>query len=144
MPTFKLVISDPLSGRARQVEVKDREAERLIGASIGDVVDAKLLEGAIQLPSELKLKITGGSGFEGAPMLPHLQGPAKRYLLLPGPPGYRPREEGGRRRKLVRGNAVSDQTVQINAVLVYPSDWKGEPAIKEEPSKEEQGEPAQE
>ncbi|GGP22163.1 30S ribosomal protein S6e [Thermocladium modestius] len=138
MPTFKLVISDPLSGRAKQVEVKDREAERLIGARIGDTVDAKLLEGAIQLPSELKLKITGGSGFEGAPMLPHLQGPAKRYLLLSGPPGYRPSEEGGRRRKLVRGNTVSDQTVQINMVLVYPSDWKGEPVIKEEPKKEEQ------
>jgi len=34
-----------------------------------------------------------------------------------------------RKRKLVRGNTISDQIVQVNAVLVYPKDWKEGPVI---------------
>ncbi len=39
MPTFKLVLSDPMSGRAKQFEVKDPVAQRLVGLRIGDEVD---------------------------------------------------------------------------------------------------------
>ncbi|MGC8597422.1 MAG: 30S ribosomal protein S6e [Thermocladium sp.] len=142
MPTFKLVVSDPLSGKAKQVEIKDQDAERLIGLRIGEVIDSKLIGSAIQLPAEVKLRITGGSGFEGAPMLPYLQGPVKRYILLSGPPGFKPREDGMRKRKLVRGNVINDQTTQVNMVILYPSDWKGEPLIKEEPKEKEENQQA--
>ncbi|OYT26585.1 MAG: 30S ribosomal protein S6e, partial [Thermoprotei archaeon ex4572_64] len=40
-----------------------------------------------------------------------------------------PRKTGERRRKLVRGNVITDHIVQINAVLVYPKDWSEGPVI---------------
>lgn len=123
MPTFKLVLADPLSGKSRQFEIKDPVAQKFIGLKIGDVVDASILKGVVNLPPGFKIKITGGSGIEGAPMVPFIRGPVKKYVLLSGPPGFHPRKSGERRRKLVRGDTISDQIVQINAVLIYPSNW---------------------
>ena len=135
MPEFKVVVADPRSGRAVQVEVKGGEAQRFIGLRIGDEVPAevvadKLRELGYEVPPGFKLRITGGSGIEGAPMVPFVEGPVKRYLLLSGPPGFHPREPGERRRKLVRGNTINEQIVQINAVLIYPPNYSGEPIIK--------------
>jgi len=114
MPEFKVVVSDPKTGRAEQVEVKGDKAAKLIGLKIGDVFD-----GAIVGKPGLKLKITGGSGSSGEPMLPFLPGGVKKRLLLSGPPGFRPKEKGMRKRKLVRGNTITEDVVQINAVVVY-------------------------
>ncbi len=127
MPTFKLVLADPLSGKSRQFEIRDPIAQRFIGLKIGDIVDASLLKGVVDLPAGIKIRITGGSGFEGAPMVPFIDGPVKRYALLSRPPGFHPRRPGERRRKLVRGNTITEQIVQINAVIVYPPDWRGGP-----------------
>lgn len=125
MPTFKLVLSDPRSGRARQLEIKDPEAQRFVGLRIGDIIDASMLGESLKLPEGFRIKITGGSGIEGAPMLPSVMGPVKKYALLKGPPGYHPEKRGMRKRKLVRGNTISDQVVQINAVILYPPNWNG-------------------
>ncbi len=127
MPTFKLVLADPMSGKSRQFEVKDPVAQRFVGLRIGDIVDASILKGIVDLPPGFKIRITGGSGIEGAPMVPFVEGPVKKYVLLSGPPGFHPRKPGERRRKLVRGNTISEQIVQINAVIVYPPGWKGGP-----------------
>ncbi len=127
MPTFKLVLADPMSGKSRQFEIKDPISQRFVGLKIGDIVEASILKGVVDLPSGFKIKITGGSGYEGAPMLPHIEGPVKKYVLLSCPPGFHPKKKGERKRKLVRGNTVSDQIVQINAVLIYPPNWKEGP-----------------
>ncbi|MDD4307077.1 MAG: S6e family ribosomal protein, partial [Methanosarcina sp.] len=37
MASFKVVVSDPKEGRAYQIDVKDAEANALIGKAIGDV-----------------------------------------------------------------------------------------------------------
>jgi small subunit ribosomal protein S6e len=129
MPTFKLVLSDPISGKARQFEIKDPLAQRFIGLKIGDEIDGIVLKDFIELPKGAKIKITGGSGIEGAPMHPGVPGPVKRYILADGPPGYRPPKKGMRKKKLVRGNTVSDSIVQINAVVVYPEGYEGPPVI---------------
>ncbi len=113
MPTFKVVISNPKTGRAEQVEVSGEAAARLLGLKIGDVFD-----GSIVGKPGLKLKITGGSGKAGEPMLPFLPGGAKRYVLLSGPPGFHPRDRGERRRKFVRGNMITEDIVQVNTVIV--------------------------
>jgi small subunit ribosomal protein S6e len=34
-----------------------------------------------------------------------------------------------RKKKLVRGNTISDTIVQINAVIVYPEGYEGPPVI---------------
>jgi len=113
MPTFKVVIANPKAGKAEQVEVSGEAALRLIGLKIGDVFD-----GSIVGRPGLKLKITGGSGKAGEPMLPFLPGGVKRYVLLSGPPGFHPRERGERRRKFVRGNVITEDIVQVNTVIV--------------------------
>ena len=128
MPTFKIVVSDPLSGKAIQYEVKDPLAQRFVGLKIGDTIDASILPD-LKAPQGAKLKITGGSGIEGAPMVPGVPGQVKKYVILADRPGYRPKKEGERRKKLVRGNVVSDQIVQINTVLIYPEGYKGPPVI---------------
>lgn len=111
MPEFKVVIADPKTGKAEQVEVKGEAAARLIGKKIGDVID-----GSVVGRPGLKLKITGGSGKAGEPMLPFLPGGVKRYILFSSPPGFRPRERGERRRKFVRGDVITEDIVQINTV----------------------------
>ncbi|AAL63524.1 30S ribosomal protein S6e [Pyrobaculum aerophilum] len=129
MPTFKLVLSDPMSGKARQFEIKDPLAQRFIGLKIGDELDGVILKDLIELPKGAKIRITGGSGIEGAPMHPGVPGPVKKYILADGPPGYWPPKKGMKKKKLVRGNTISDSIVQINAVIVYPKDYTGPPAI---------------
>ena len=116
MPEFKVVISDPKTGKAEQVEVKGEQALRLIGHKIGDVID-----GALVGKPGVKLKITGGSGRAGEPMRPDIPGPRKGYFLLSGPPGSHPPEKGTRKRKFVRGNTISEDIVQINTVIVESS-----------------------
>ncbi|QOJ78218.1 30S ribosomal protein S6e [Infirmifilum lucidum] len=116
MPEFKVVISDPSTGRAEQVELKGDQAARLIGLKIGDIID-----GALVGKPGVKLQIRGGSGRAGEPMRPDIPGARKGYFLLSGPPGYWPKEKGERRRKYVRGNTITDDIVQINMVVLRES-----------------------
>lgn len=116
MPEFKIVISDPSTGKAEQIEVKGEAAIRLIGLKIGDII-----EGDIIGKPGTRLKITGGSGRAGEPMRPDIPGPRKGYFLLSGPPGYHPAERGARRRKFIRGNTITDEIVQINTVIIEKS-----------------------
>lgn len=113
VPEFKVVIADPKTGKAEQVEVKGGNAARLIGHKIGDIIDGSILG-----KPGLKLRITGGSGKAGEPMLPFVPGGVKKYILLSRPPGFHPREKGERRRKFVRGSVITDEIVQINTVIV--------------------------
>jgi len=117
MPEFKVVISDPSTGRSESVEVKGEAAARLLGRRIGDVLPGEILG-----RSGVKLRITGGSGRAGEPMLPFLPGGVKRYLLLSRPPGFHPRERGERRRKFVRGNVITEEITQVNMVVVREGD----------------------
>lgn len=126
VPEFKLVISDPKSGRAKQITIGDPESYALIGLKIGDEIDGS----SIGLPG-LRLKITGGSDKAGFPMIPYLPGGRKYRILLSGPPGFRPKEKGLRRRKMVRGNVITEDIVQVNMVVV-----EGELKFEESKSEE--------
>ncbi len=112
MPAFKLVVSDPKSGKSITREVKDQLAHPLLGLKIGDVFDAE----AIGIPG--KIRITGGSDRAGFPMRADVLGGVKKYVLLSKGTGLRKVREGGRRRKLVRGNTITEEIYQVNAVLV--------------------------
>ncbi len=100
--------------RAWQIRVNDDRTKRIIGLRIGDVFDGELvgLKG-------VKIQITGGSDNSGFPMRPDVMGGVKKRVLLSGPPGFHPREKGERRRKMVRGNMVTEDIVQINTKIVY-------------------------
>lgn len=106
--------------KAWQIAVPQKLVERLAGLEIGDVFEGSI----IGLPG-VRLKIRGGSDATGFPMHPGVPGSAKRKILLSGPPGYKPREKGERRRKTVRGRMIPDprgerrKTVlaQLNVVI---------------------------
>ncbi|EHR78037.1 30S ribosomal protein S6 [Thermococcus litoralis DSM 5473] len=126
MATFKLVISDPKSGIAKQVEITGAEADKLIGLRIGDEIEAKELGLNLseifgsEIPADVKLKITGGTDKDGFPMRPDVHGPRRVRILLSRGPGFRPQERGERRKKTVRGNTISPEIAQINVKIVYP------------------------
>lgn len=107
---MQVVISDPKTGKAYKVEGKDTEASAsFIGKRIGDVVDADILG-----LGGYALEITGGSDKDGMPMRKDVSGTARKRILITSPPGYRPKEQGKRRRKSVRGNEISTEISQIN------------------------------
>ncbi|ACJ17436.1 SSU ribosomal protein S6E [Thermococcus onnurineus NA1] len=125
MATFKLVISNPKNGIARQVEISGEEAEKLIGKRIGEEISAKELGLNLteifgeEIPADTKLKITGGTDKDGFPMRPDVHGPRRVKILVSRGPGFRPKEKGERRKKTVRGNTISPEIVQINMKLVF-------------------------
>lgn len=110
---FKLVVSDPESGKSYQVEVKDPEARGILGLKIGDKFDGNIAG----LPG-YELQITGGTDRDGFPMRPDITGPGRRGVLLAGGPGFNPKKRGGRRRKRVRGAQVSEAVIQVNTKIV--------------------------
>jgi len=112
LPAFKLVVSDPKTGRSISKELKDQLAQPLLGLKIGDIFDAEM----IGIPG--KIKITGGSDKAGFPMRADVLGGVKKYVLLTKGIGLRKVERGERRRKLVRGNTITDEIYQVNAILV--------------------------
>jgi small subunit ribosomal protein S6e len=121
MANFKIVLSDPRSGRSTVYEVKDRQAAAFVGLKINDVVS-----GAI-LGVDGDIRITGGSDRAGFPMRPDIPGGIKKYALLTKSVGLKDARPGERRRKLVRGNTITEDIYQINAVLIQ----KGEPKVEE-------------
>ncbi len=107
------IIGEVARAKSYQITLSSDKARRLYGYKIGDVIEG----GLVGLPGH-NLMITGGSDYAGAPMLPTLPGPGKRYVLLSQPPGFRPKEKGLRKRKFVRGNTISEATVQVNIVIL--------------------------
>lgn len=107
------VIGEIFAAQAFQIRVSEDVASRFIGLKIGDRVDGRL----IGLPN-ITLEIRGGSDLAGFPMRLDVEGAVKKYILLSSGPGFKPKEKGERRRKLIRGNTISPDIVQINTVIV--------------------------
>ncbi|HKT21445.1 MAG TPA: 30S ribosomal protein S6e [Nitrososphaerales archaeon] len=112
MVTYKLIISDPKTGKSEAAEVKDASAQQLVGRRVGEVIDGA----SIGLTG--KMMITGGSDKAGFPMRGDTLGGGKNYVLLTRGVGYRTKEKGIKKRKLVRGNTITEETYQVNAKRV--------------------------
>lgn len=110
MVEFKVVVSDPKTGRAYNVDASGGAAGAIVGKSIGDEVDA----GSLGL-SGYKLKITGASDRTGTTAKKGIPGAGRRKLLLAGGIGFNPVMDGERRRKTVRASEITQDFVQINA-----------------------------
>jgi len=106
---FKIIISDPDSGTSKTVELEEDRTVALIGRRMGEILD-----GAIVGLSGHKVQITGGSDKDGFPMRPSVHGGVRRNVILGGGVGFNPKDDGERRRKMVRGNVITDEIVQIN------------------------------
>jgi small subunit ribosomal protein S6e len=107
---FKVVISDPKTGKSQSLEVKDSQAQIFLGKKIGETIDAS------SAGYSGKLKITGGSDRAGFPMRQDVQGGGKHYVLMSAGVGFRNAKEGEKKRKLVRGNIVTEEIFQVNAL----------------------------
>ncbi|MGB9659611.1 MAG: 30S ribosomal protein S6e [Nitrososphaerales archaeon] len=107
-----MVVSDKETGKSNVYELKDPQSRALVGLKIGDEIDASVLG------IKGKIKITGGSDRAGFPMRSDVMGGVKKYALLTKGVGFKPKNKGERRRKLVRGNIITEDIYQVNAVLV--------------------------
>ena len=125
-----MTISDT-KGKSIVKELKEDDANPLLGLLIGQEIDASLvgLEG--------KIKITGGSDKSGVPMRTDLLGTIRKRILIPKGVGLQNNEKGLRKRKLLRGNTISEEIYQIN------TKYDGEIKV-EEPKKEEKAEATKE
>ncbi len=146
MAKSKLIVSDPGTGKSIMYELSDDQSKIFRGMVIGHEFDGTTVgvEGTI--------KITGGSDSAGFPMRSDVMGGVKKYVLLTKSVGFRTKEKGLKKRKLVRGNTITADIYQINAVLVgkpktkaVSSEKKKEPAPEAKAvSSEKKKEPAPE
>ena len=122
-------------GKSISRELKDNDANVLLGLQVGQETDASILG------LQGKIKITGGSDKSGVAMRGDVAGvPRKRVLLSKGV-GLQDVKKGLRKRKLVRGNIISEEIYQINCkydgkIDLEPKEEPKEEAKKEAPKKE--------
>ena len=114
MPKFKIVVSDPKEGRTQTIELEGPAAKPLIGRELGDIIDG----GILGLP-KVKVKITGGTDKDGIPMRMDVHGGGKKKVRLSGGIGFKPKTKGERRRKLVRGRVITEDTYLLNMVILH-------------------------
>lgn len=125
-----LIVSNPADGTSQRVELDDQQLRALYGTRIGQVV-----EGAVAGMQGYKIKLTGGTDKDGIPMRPDVHGSAKVRVILSGGVGYKPKDKGDKKRKVVRGNTVSVETTFLNFTIVEAP--KGRKKAKKEPAEAE-------
>ena len=121
---FKVIISD--GGKTYQKEIKGEEAARIVGLRIGEVFDGGLIG------ESGKLQITGGTDKDGFPMKRGIPGSRRLKILMKSGPGFIPKVAGERRKKRVRGDTISEDTVQINTKVVEEKKKKVKKKVKAE------------
>jgi small subunit ribosomal protein S6e len=109
MAEFKVVVSDPKSGRAYNVDASGGAAGSIVGKRIGDEIDASTLGMA-----GYKILITGASDRTGTTAKKGVPGAGRKKLLLAGGIGFHPGMDGERRRKTIRSSEITADFVQIN------------------------------
>ncbi len=112
MVDFKVVLSDPATGKAYNIDATGGAAGSLLGKKIGDEVDGNALgfDG-------YRLRVTGASDRNGTPARKSLPIAGRRRVLVSGGVGFHPVLEGERRRKMIRGSEITADFVQINTVV---------------------------
>jgi small subunit ribosomal protein S6e len=135
MVEFKVVVNDTKTGKSYNIPVTGHHANSLIGKKINDEVDGIF----VSLPG-YKLQITGGTDKDGFPMRADVPGGIRRRLLLSKGIGYKPKEQGKRKKKSVRGNTVNQETVQVNMKVTKPGAKPIDEIIKAEGTAEKKEE----
>lgn len=114
MVEFKIVLSDPKKGCSYKIDLKDENAQKLLGYKIGDKINGLM----IGIDNTFEIEITGGSDKSGFSMKRDLIGPNKRKILAATGLGFKTKINGQRKRKYIRGNEISQDTVQINTKII--------------------------
>lgn len=115
MSVYRLNISansGAAKGQSRKIEL-DESKFRFEGMKIGDTIKGDL----IGFPG-YEFRITGGSDSSGFPMRQEIHGPVKKKVLVSKRSvGYKPKREGIKRRKTMRGNEITADMTLINVVV---------------------------
>ena len=93
---FRVVVSDPKSGKAYQVELKDPGAGKLLGKHIGDKIEGEILG----MPG-YSMQVTGAVIAKNF-MRSDLPGNKRRKILLSTGTSYHPIAEGRKRGRASR------------------------------------------
>jgi len=113
MAKFKVIVSDPQTGTSKVIELEEARASPFIGKKLGETIDGAVVD----LPAH-KIQLKGGSDSDGVPMRSNVHGGVRRAVVLSGGTGYKATRKGGRKRKTVRGEVITDEIVQINVKIV--------------------------
>lgn len=124
--------TDPSNkGKSYSMTISGSNYNQFLGKHIGDIVDGIFVgEGEVTL-SGYKLEISGGSDKTGTPMRPDLAGGSRKPVLVTSSTGfkghklvhknskrYRYKPDGLRKRRVFRGNTVTQDTRQLNLKVV--------------------------
>jgi small subunit ribosomal protein S6e len=116
MAEFKLVISDPKTGKTTQREIKDQSANAFLNKKIGETVPGESID-----LTGYEFMITGGSDKSGFPMRKGIQSKRKKILIGKGSIGFRGKNRGYIekgigivKKKTVCGDRVDAGIAQIN------------------------------
>jgi small subunit ribosomal protein S6e len=120
-----LIVADPETGKAQKVEIEDARMTSLIGRRIGEVMDGTVAN----IPGK-RIQLMGGIDKDGIPMRPDVHGGVKTRIILSGGVGYKPSHKGQRRRKVIRGNTVTAETIFLNFKLVKAPEKPSEKPAK--------------
>ena len=143
---FKFEIGDPKTKKTFHLEA---EAEGVVGKSIGEKISGDEISSQL---SGTELEITGTSDKSGFPGKKDVEGAGTRRVLLTRGFAFhklklkkknairKPISRGMRKRRTVRGNMVSADTVQINLKVIK----QGAKSIAEILGKEVKAETAEE
>ena len=112
MGKIKLSISNP-DGKVQNLEIEGPRAQQFVGMKMGDTLNGTVLG----LP-DIKLRITGGSDKDGFPMRRDVHGGVRKRILLSNGIGFKTSVKGQRRMKMVHGNVITDDIVQVNIKTV--------------------------
>ncbi|MGM5480465.1 MAG: 30S ribosomal protein S6e [Nanobdellota archaeon] len=134
MAEMKINIGDKKTKKTYNKTLTEEQTNSFIGKKIGDVIKGDVVD-----LSGYEFEIMGGSDSSGLPMRKDVQGPNRKKVLITGGVGLKKGDRKGvRRRKLVAGNTVHENTSQINLKVTKQGKNPIEP--KEEESKEDSGE----
>ena len=112
MADFKLIMGDSKTKRTFKADLKSPDADQLFGKKIGETFRGELIG-----LTGFEFQVTGGSDSAGFPMKSDIEGFGRRRLLLSDGFGFKARKEGQRKRRNIRGNTISNETVQINCKI---------------------------
>ncbi|MBT5023573.1 30S ribosomal protein S6e [Candidatus Woesearchaeota archaeon] len=139
MVEFKLVLSDPKTGKSYQKEAKDDAAKLFIGKKIGDKIKGEVID-----LTGYEFEIKGGSDASGFPMRWDVDGTGRKKITSVKSVGISNKKKlpnknkkgqrkilGLRRKKAVAGNTIHEKTAQINLKIITqgktPLDKPAEP-----------------
>ncbi len=131
---FKLIISDPKTGKTYVKDVKDPNAGSLKGLKIGQTFKGEMVD-----MTGYEFEIMGGSDNAGFPMRRDVKGSVRKMIPIVKGVGLRKNKRKGLKvLKTVAGNTIYDKTAEVNVKIL--KEGREKLVGKEKPAEEKKAE----